>query len=109
MTERRWDVVAGVAGIAYGVLTIIGWLWWRTSAGASIGGFFGGRGGIPEVDAPAPQWYADHQLTNWIGFVFFSIAILPYLISWDGRHRPARAGGGPNKLSGRGYPAWTRE
>jgi hypothetical protein len=82
MTERRWDVIGGIAGIAYGVLTIIGWFCWGTSAGTSIGGFFG-DGGVPELDAPpaqVAQWYADHQLTNWIGFVFFSLAILPYLI-----------------------------
>jgi hypothetical protein len=83
MTERQWDVVAGIAGIAYGVLTITGWFWWGTEGGKAIAGFFASTGGIPDLNAPAAdvaRYYAEHQATNWTGFVFFSLAILPYMI-----------------------------
>jgi hypothetical protein len=81
VSERRWDLIAGVAAILYGVLTLMGWFFWGTSAGSSISGFFG-DGGIPQLNAPASEvkaWYTNHRAENWTGFLFFTLAILPYM------------------------------
>ena len=91
MSERSWDRFAGACGVGYLVATAVGWFFWATNGGSSLLGSahatpydsLFGPGSVPRLNAPAivvAHWYAHNRVTAQIGILFFSLALLPYMI-----------------------------